>query len=228
MKKEMIIISLGGSLVVPDEVDVDFLKKFRKIILNQITKGKRFVLIIGGGKICRKYQKAASEIVGLTSKELDWLGISATRFNAYLVKTIFKNLTYREIIADPTKKIRMKNEKVIVAAGWKPGCSTDYDAVLLAKNLGVKTLINLTNIDYVYDKDPKKYPDAKIIKNISWQDFRKIVGNKWDPGLNMPFDPVASKAAQKQKMKVIIANGKNLKNLEKILSNKGFVGTVIN
>ena len=94
--------------------------------------------------------------MGLTSKELDWLGISATRFNAYLVKTIFKNLTYREIIADPTKKIRMKNEKVIVAAGWKPGCSTDYDAVLLAKNLGVKTLINLTNIDYVYDKDPKK------------------------------------------------------------------------
>ena len=77
-------------------------------------------------------------------------------------------------------------------------------------------------------KTQKKYPDAKIIKNISWQDFRKIVGNKWDPGLNMPFDPVASKAAQKQKMKVIIANGKNLKNLEKILSNKGFVGTVIN
>ena len=115
----------------------------------------------------------------------------------------------------------------MIAAGWKPGCSTDYDAVLLARNFGVKTIINLSNIEKVYTKDPNKYPDARPIDKISWQDFRKIVGDRWDPGLNTPFDPVASKIAEQLRLKVIIAKGTNLKNLEKIIEGKRFVGTRI-
>ena len=60
------------------------------------------------------------------------------------------------------------------------------------KNLNVKTIINMSNIDYVYDKDPKKNKDAKKIKNIFWRRYRKISGNKWEAGLNKPFDPIAA------------------------------------
>jgi uridylate kinase len=91
----------------------------------------------------------------------------------------------------------------------------------------VKNVVNLSNIDYVYNKDPKKFKNAKKIKEISWADFRKIVGDKWDPGLNVPFDPIASKIAQEAQMEVVIMNGKKLKNLENYLEGKKFTGTVI-
>ena len=114
-----------------------------------------------------------------------------------------------------------------MAGGWEPGCSTDFDAVLIAKNFSAKTVINLSNIDYVYNKNPKEFPDARPIEKISWKDYRKMFGGPWTPGFNSPFDPVAAKEAEKLKMRVIIANGKNLENLEKILKGKKFVGTEI-
>lgn len=223
---ETIIISLGGSLIVPGEIDVGFLKKFRKLILRQVKKGKRFIIIVGGGKVCRKYQAAAMKIVDVDAEDLDWLGIHTTRLNAHLLRTIFRDLAYPRVVKNPTEKLKAR-EPVIIASGWKPGCSTDYDAVLLAKNLGVKIIVNMTNIDYVHTKDPKKFRNAKPIKEISWKDFRKIVGDKWDPGLNAPFDPVASREAEKLCLKVIILNGKNLKNLENFFVGKNFRGTII-
>jgi uridylate kinase len=98
---------------------------------------------------------------------------------------------------------------------------------MLAKNFGVKTLINLTDTDYVYDKDPGKYKDAKPLKHMNWKAYRKISGNNWDPGLNLPFDPVAAREAEKINLKVIVMNGKNIKNLSNFLSGKNFKGTVI-
>lgn len=224
--KETIIISVGGSLIVPDDIDIKFLRDLKKLILSHI-KNKKFILITGGGKTARNYQKAAKELQILNDEDADWLGIHSTRLNAHLLRTIFKKYAHPKIIFDPTKKIKLKN-LVCVAAGWKPGFSTDYDAVLLAKNIGAKTIINLSNIDYVYDKDPKKYADAKKIKNISWKDFCKIVGDKWSPGLNAPFDPVASKEAKKMGLKVAILNGNNIKNVDDFINKKNFKGSLIN
>jgi len=195
--------------------------------LGQIKKGKRFILIVGGGKIARIYQKSARQVAKLTDEDLDWLGIHATRLNAHLLRTIFRDFAFPQIITN-RRKINPKIQAVIIiAAGFKPGCSTDYDAVLLAKAYHAGTIINLSNINWVYTKDPRKFKSAKPIKNISWQDFQKIVGTKWDPGKNAPFDPVASKWAKKWGMKVIICNGKNFKNLRKILSNKPSQGTIV-
>ncbi|HRZ95779.1 MAG TPA: UMP kinase [Candidatus Moranbacteria bacterium] len=230
--KNIIVISLGGSLIVPRHIDWKFLKKFRELIISQIKKGKRFAIITGGGYAAREYQQAAGKVVRLTRDDQDWLGIHATRMNAHLIKTIFREYAHPRINKNPQTKEDLrkhfaKNEGIMVAAGWRPGWSTDYVSTILAKRLGAKTIINLSNIKYVCDKDPKKYKDAKIIKNISWKDFRKIVGNKWDPGLNAPFDPVASQLAEKQKLEVYIINGKNLKNLRNCLDGKKFQGTVI-
>ena len=91
-----------------------------------------------------------------------------------------------------------------MASGWKPGRSTDFDAVLLAKGCGAKTVVNLSNIDYVYDRDPRVNPGAKKFEKINWNDFRKIVGSKWSPGANVPFDPLAAKEAQKLGLSVFL------------------------
>jgi len=222
--KETIIISLGGSLVAPGEIDVGFLNNFRHCLQKYLNK-KRFFIYVGGGKVARLYQKALLEFKADDS-ERDWMGISISRLNAEIVKQVFIKDSYAKIITDPTKKINTRKD-ILIAAGWKPGWSTDYCSVIMAKNSGLKTIINLTNIDYVYDKNPHKFPNAKRIKEINWREFKKIVGNKWSPGLSMPFDPRASKIADILKIKVVVINGKKLERLENFLNNKPFIGTII-
>ncbi|MBU4070152.1 MAG: UMP kinase [Nanoarchaeota archaeon] len=224
--EKIIVISVGGSLIVPDEINYKWLENFKKIIDKYVKNGFKFIIICGGGRTARNYQNAIKKLTKLDNEDLDWIGIHATRLNAHLLRTIFKKYSNPRIIKNPNEKIEFK-EKILIAAGWKPGFSTDYDAVLLAKNFKIKKLLNLTNIDYVYDKDPKKFKNAKKLKTITWKEFRKIVGSKWDPGLNAPFDPVASIEADKLNLEVAILNGKKLSNFEKYLKNEKFIGSVI-
>ena len=227
MLDNTIVISLGGSLIAPPEgIDVQFLKKFSAFIFRYVKQGKRFVIICGGGTTARAYQKAAEKVTQLTRDDLDWLGIHATRLNAHLLRTVFRSLAHPRIITDPFEDINAK-EPVIIGAGWKPGCSTDYDAVLLARKFGSQTLLNLSNIAFVYDKDPREFPDAKPLPKLSWKELRAKFGTRWDPGLNSPFDPVASKEAEKIGLQVIIAEGKDLKNLDAILQGKQYKGTLV-
>lgn len=228
MKNKLIVISLGGSLIFPPKgIDWKFLKKFKELILKFVKQKNRFIIISGGGNICRQYQNAVLKIGVVEKDDRDWIGIHSTRLNGHLLRTIFRACAHPRINKNPYEKFDFR-EKILIGAGWKPGFSTDLDAVILAKEYGAKTLINLSNIDFVCTKDPRKFADAKKIKNIAWKDFRKIVGDKWDPGLNAPFDPVASKMAEELKMEVVIMNGKKLKNFENYVSGKKFQGTVIN
>jgi len=229
-KEEIVVISLGGSLIVPGGIDWKFLKDFRKTLVGEFKKNKKFAIITGGGHTAREYQTAASRVINLTRDDQDWLGVHATRLNAHLVKTIFRTYSHPRINKNPNTKEDIKNhfskgEKIMIAAGWRPGWSTDYVSVIIAKRLGAERMINLSNIKYVYDKDPKKYRNAKPISEISWPDFFKIVGNKWNPGLNAPFDPIASRLASKNGLEVVILEGKNMENFKKCLSGKKFIGT---
>lgn len=223
------IISVGGSLIVPDYIDVKFLSSFKDLIYKYTSRKPpfHFILISGGGKTARNYQSAAKEIVKISNEDLDWLGIHSTRLNAHLLKTILGDICYKRVLKNPKEKVSFGKKKVIVAAGWKPGFSTDYDAVIFAKTYGIKKIINLTNIDYVYDKNPKQFADAKPFKEISWKYYRKIVGNEWSPGLNAPFDPVAAREAEKLGLTVYILNGNNMRNLENLLEGKNFIGTTL-
>lgn len=226
--KKITIIALGGSIIVPSEgkINVKFLQKFRKIILKYLKKGFRFVIISGGGRICRLYQKAAGKIIKLPYEDMDWLGIHVTRLNAHLIRTIFRREAYPVVLDNPHRPIK-NNWKLLVAAGWRPGWSTDYISVLLAKRFGVKEIIDAGNIPFVYTKDCFKYKNAKPIKEISWADYRKLIGSKWIPGFSAPIDPIAAKLAQKLKIRAMIIKGDELKNFEKLLSGEKFKGTII-
>lgn len=222
------VLSVGGSLVVPKSgIDTTFLQDFKKLIVKHAKLGKRFVIVVGGGTTARNYQEAARKVGKLTLDDIDWLGIHATRLNGHLMRTVLRDIAHPIMVKDPTRPIKKWTEPVLVAAGWKPGWSTDYVATRLAKKVGANAIANLSNIDHVYTKDPNKYRDAKKIEQISWADFRKMVGDVWDPGMNVPFDPIASKLAEQQKMQVMIVNGKNIKNLDRFLSGKPFEGTKI-
>jgi uridylate kinase len=220
------IVSVGGSLLAPKQgINWRFLKQLRALLLTQTKQGKKFFLVAGGGVVAREYVAAIRRIIAVRPQDQDWLGIQATRLNAHLLRTVLFDVAYQKIIKDPTIRLRT-SKKIVVAGGWKPGFSTDYVAVLLAHTYKVKTVINLTNTDYVYNKDPRQYKNAQPIKEISWAEFSKIIPSKWKPGLNAPFDPVAAKKAQSLGLKVIIMSGKT-NDLEKYLAGSQPRGTII-
>jgi uridylate kinase len=215
--------------MVPGQIDTKFLKIFKELIVAGVKSHHKFVIVTGGGKTARNYAGAAKKLGDLNTDDLDWLGIHATRLNAHLLRTILKKHARPRIITNPGNKDELLNidYPVIIAAGHKPGFSTDYCAVVLAQHFGINEVLNLTDIDYVYDKDPKKFKSARPLKNLNWKQFRRLVGNKWDPGLNTPFDPIAAALAQQHKLKVVILDGKRISNVDNYLSNRKFKGTVI-
>ena len=229
--KQKIVLSVGGSLIVQENgVSLEFLKKLNSFIRTELAAdpNRQFFLVVGGGRIARQYRDAGREVVGheLTEDDLDWLGIHATKLNAHLIRTIFRDIAHPYVIKH-YEIIRKAEEPVIVAAGWKPGWSTDFCATMICEDYNVKTILNLTNIPQVYTADPRKDKNATPIEKITWTNFRKIVGDEWDPGMNMPFDPIASKKAQELDLKVIIIKGDNFDNIKNALEGRDFVGTTI-
>lgn len=223
------VLSLGGSIVAPEKVDVEFLTRFKASIAGYLEERKdaRLILTVGGGAPARIYQEAARKISPSSSaEELDWLGIRATHLNGALVRAVFSEYVENELVTDPTGDFSFDG-RILVAAGWKPGFSTDTDAVYLARKFGAKTVVNLSNIKKVYTDDPGKNPDAKPLDHISWDDFIAMVGETWTPGKNTPFDPIASQIARKEGMRVICMDGRNIENLMAMLSDRPFEGTTI-
>jgi uridylate kinase len=224
--EETIVISLGGSLIIPNNLDIDFLKDFKKLVLSHVAQGKKFLIITGGGKICRRYQEAAKQISDISNDDLDWIGIASLRLNAELLRTIFGEHAHEKVINNLSEDFPF-NKSIVIGAAYEPGQSTDWDAVQGAKNINAKRIINLSNIDHVYDSDPKINPNAKKIEKVSWSEYRKLIPSEWNPGLNSPFDPIASKIAEEGGIEVIIMNGKPIDNLAKCLNGEKFLGTVI-
>lgn len=229
-----LVISLGGSIVCPSTPDVPFITRFVQEIKDYLAQDdvRRVVLTIGGGALARSYIESYKTVVKDGLKEdfiesqADMIGIMATRLNAELIRGVFGNLCKSQVVYDPMQ-VKDFEGRVLLAAGWKPGFSTDTDAVILAENLGSKTVINLSNITKVYTADPNKDPNATPIDSISWHDFIKMVGTEWTAGKNLPFDPIASMRARDANIKVICANGRDIENLRNIFAKKSFIGTEI-
>ena len=228
------ILSVGGSIIVPEKPDTTFLSEFVSMCISWLKsdKNNRLILVAGGGAPARVYQNAYNEVaektgLGAQANSADWIGIMATRINAQLLKACFGDYCKNDVVYNPTAENLAFDGQVLVASGWKPGFSTDTDAVYLGEKLDGKTIVNLSNIEKVYTDDPRKNPDAKPLDTITWTDFRKMVGDEWTPGKNCPFDPIASKKAQELGMTVICAGGKNIANIKAILEDKEYIGTTI-
>ena len=225
---ETIVMSVGGSLIVPDQIDSGFLKSLKTFIDTQTAIGRHFIIIAGGGRTARHYQDAAAKVTELKNEDLDWMGIHATRLNGHLLRTIFRDTAYPEVITNPDDILDIpKDKKVVVAAGYRPGCSTDLRAVQIAQRVGAKKVINLSNIDYVYTADPRTDDMATKIETISWTDFRALIPTDWDPGLSAPFDPIAAKEADETNIEVAIINGDKPEALTDYLDGNEFIGTLI-
>jgi uridylate kinase len=221
------VLSVGGSIISPDDVDTDLVAALRDTLWPFIEAGRKFILVTGGGAPARTYQGAYRAISGeADAEEQDWIGVAATRFYAQLLRAVFRSVCNDPVVTNPEAPIAFEGS-VLIGAGWKPGFSTDYDAVLLAERFGADTVINLSNIEKVYTADPKNDPDAEPLDEVGWADFRRLVGDDWVPGSNLPFDPVATRRAAELGLRVVAAGGRDAENLRRILAGEPFFGTTI-
>ncbi len=226
METNWTIISLGGSLVAPDSVDAELLKNFTDLLKAQVAEGKKFVVVVGGGKLARRYGDVAQSL-GITDDfELHRVGIAATRLNAELVRVLFGSLAEAFVLREPTEAID-PSKSVVIAGGWQPGASTDNVAALFAERFQAKRLVNLSNIDFVYTKDPRTNPDAEKLENVSWVDFMKLLPHDHMANTSAPFDPVASRKCSELGVEVVVMNGKSIENLKNYLDGNEFKGTTI-
>jgi len=227
MKKRMIVLSLGGSLIIPDDINIKFLKKFKKIILNNTDKCK-FVIVCGGGGIARKYISALKEM-GISEKLQSLSGISATRMNARFMSYFF-NINPEHGIPHTIKILKeyIRKRDVVFCGSleYNPNQTSDSTAAGIAKKLRA-TFVNLSDVAGLYDKNPAENKNANFISKISWLGFYKMAHKqKFKPGQHFILDQTASTIIMKNKIKTYLI-GKNLKEFENFLKNKKFKGTII-
>jgi uridylate kinase len=227
MNKKVIILSLGGSLIIPNEINLDYLKNLKKVLIKNSKKYK-FIIVCGGGKIARDYIEALKK-AGINELFQSFIGISCTRTNARFMNYLFDYDSEKGIPHTTKKLIEEISKKNIVFCGaleYKPDQTSDSTAAFLAKKFRTD-FINLTNVKGLYDKNPSEYKDAKLIKKISWNNFNNMVKKiKFKPGQHFVLDQNASKIIKKEKITTYIL-GNDLNQLDNLLNNKNFIGTTI-
>jgi uridylate kinase len=225
--KKVIVLSLGGSLIVPDQIDVTFLKEFKEVIKKHSKKYK-FVIVCGGGSIARKYISALKED-GKNDYLQSLIGISVTRLNARFLAYFFGKDPTSGIPQDikHVKNLLEKNDLVFCGGlRYAPDQTSDTNAVKLAHELKTD-FINLTNVKGLYDSNPKENKNAKFIPRTTIEEFNKIVmAIPSKPGMHAPVDHSAMKIIKKHKIRTIII-GKDMKQFDNFLSGKDFIGSVI-
>lgn len=227
-QKKTIVIALGGSIVHPDQINTAYVKALKKFLINQTNAGKKFIIVIGGGALARRFQIAAENIGSITEEQKDWLGIHSTRLNAQLLRAVFgKDLTDETVIHRRFKFRRLRSKPITIASGWRPGASTDHVAAVLTKDYNADCFIVAGKPSHVFDKDPSKYRSAKPFEDLAWAEYQKIIPPKWTPGLHVPIDPTATAFAKQNKLTGIVISGEDLKNFEALLSGKDFAGTIL-
>ena len=215
-----IVISLGGSLVVPDRIDINFLKRFK----SAVRKCKhKIVIVVGGGRIARDYIHALGN---KDERVRSLIGMEATRLNALLVSKFLDNETVPDSMMELKKLLRRKNLVVCSSLGYKAGMTSDGTAADVARNINADVLINMTNVKGLYNKDPRRFKDARFIPEIGFEDFLKMAEKiRYEPGQHFVLDQIAARTIKRYKIKTIIL--KEVKDLKKCLKEEKFTGTII-
>lgn len=218
-------MSVGGSIIVPGNVNFKFVRDFKKLISKIKTK---VVVVVGGGNTARIYINGLRSL-GANDKTQSLFGIALTRFHAKYLAQYFGVQANRKV-PHSIKEVKnlLRKDKVVFCGGlrYKPDQTSDSTAANLAKNLRAE-FVNMTNVKGLYSKDPRKFKDAKFISKISFSDFYKMANKmKYKPGQHFVLDQHASEIIKKNKIKTVIL-GSNLKNFGNYLKGKRFIGTVI-
>lgn len=227
--KKTVVMSLGGSLIIPEKINIPFLKEFRSVLLKNRTRYK-FVVVCGGGKTARIYISGLDSD-GIKNKQFfqGLLGISATRLNARFMTYFFGTDANRGIPHDMLEiEDMLKNNDIVFCGALRYAESETSDATSakLARHFNT-FFINMTNVPGLHDKNPLKYKNARFIPEITHSEFLKMASKeKFRPGQHFILDQKTAKIIEKYKITTYILGSSPL-DLDNLLNNKHFIGTII-
>ena len=221
---DSVVVSVGGSVVLSDEANIDFLKRLA-VLIKKVGKQYRLFVIVGGGTIARRYIQLGREL-GFDEDTLDLVGIDVTRVNARIIANLL-GVSNKEIPKTTDEALSL-DFPIMVMGGTDPKHSTDTVGAELAEKTHAVRFVNATNVDGIYDKDPKKFQDARQLKEVTIDHLIAQYGTTWGAaGKNIFMDEPALAIIKRAKIPTFVVNGKRLDQLEKAMLGKPFDGTTI-
>lgn len=221
------MIRIGGS-VVASPLNPTLINRYAELLQDLKREGHGVAAVVGGGSLSRELIRTA-KAMGLSEPYQDEVAISVSRVIAQLLALRLGksgSLTVPTTIEDAANQF--ERSKIVIMGGLKPGMTTDTVAALLAHRINADLLVKLTDQEGIYNHDPRKFPDARKLDSLSFDDLSRLFeANKHEAGIHQILDPEAVSLLQKRKIKTIIVNGFKPENvLLAVKSEK--VGTVIN
>jgi len=221
-----ILIRIGGS-VVATPVNTNLIGKYAEILKELKAKGHEVVVIVGGGALARDFIKIAKEL-GLEEKDQDDLAISVSRLFAQLFAKTLGEISCEKVPLNVEEAVEcLEGGKIAVLGGLKPGMTTDTVAALIAERINADMLIKATDQEGVYNKDPRKHPDAVKLDKLRFEDLPQVLAEKkHKAGIHQILDPEAVKVLKVKRIKVLVLNGYKPENILLAVEGKN-VGTLI-
>lgn len=224
---DTVVVSIGGSILVPDDHDNTYIVELAGM-LKDVAGQVRLFVTVGGGRIARYYIELGRNL-GADESYLDDVGIEVSRINARMLIVALGDCAYHL----PAKTFdealsASKGHKIVIMGGTHPGHTTDAVSAMLGERAGAARLVNATSVDGVYTADPNKFPDAKKLDRIGFDELLRIcLKVEGGAGPNVVFDPLGAKIVARSKIETRVVHGRNLVELKKALLGQEFEGTVI-
>jgi uridylate kinase len=227
MSSEKVVVSIGGSILIPDNNDSNYIKELSALIRDVISEGIQLVIVCGGGKIARYYANTGRELGG-NDFQLDELGIGATRLNAALLAISLGDISSTDIpLTAEDAASRSEHGRIVVMGGTEPGHTTDAVAAMVAKALGAGRIVNATSVDAVYSEDPKKNPSAKRFSRLTIKELGDLVYKEHGASRSGVFDPLGVRIAEENHIDIAIVDGRDLTELRNAILGNEIIGTHI-
>jgi uridylate kinase len=222
-----VVLSIGGSSVVPDgKPNIDFLGSLAKVIKESRNS---FGIVVGGGTPARMYATAVREL-GAGEFDADQIAVMCTKTNAKLVLAALGEMAAGEVLHTFDKaRDAAKHHKVVVMGGTIPGITTDSDAALLAEAIGATRLVNISNVEAIYESDPKRNPKAKKFETLSYAQLITLATecDTRTAGTNFVFDMLACRLIARSGIEAHFVSWKNINEIKNAIEGKKHGGTVV-
>ena len=222
--KEKVVVSIGGSVLIPNNDDPAYIKKLAGVI-KEVSEKIQVVIVCGGGRIARYYTETGKELGG-TTYQLDVLGIGATRLNAQLLAISLGSSTDIPTTAEDAAR-RSAPDNIVIMGGTEPGHTTDAVAAMVAKEMRAGRVVNATSVEAVYSDDPRKNPDAERFSELTIDRLGDIVYKEHGAGKSSVFDPLGIKIAKEEKIDILIVDGRDLDELRNAMLGNEIKGTFV-
>lgn len=223
---DKVVVSIGGSVLVPGDDDAAYIRRLADM-LREVASEAQVAVVVGGGREARRYVDMGRALGG-SVRELDELGIGITRVNARLLTVALGDMANTEIPVKADDCARMSEPgRIAVMGGTEPGHTTDAVSAMIAERMGADRIVNASNVDAVYSADPRADPDAVRYERMTIAQLKEVVYQDHDAGKSSVFDPLGVSIAMRERIDILMVNGRDLEELRNAILGKPIKGTFV-